>query len=88
VFPLNPEGLAQMVAFCEKNGYEYKKVFIHIDMETMVQRLTHNRPMKLEEIQERLEDFKTFLPTGESLIVDGLLPPSELRKIIIDSINY
>jgi len=57
-------------------------VFIHIDMETMVSRLTHNRPMQLDEIQERLEDFKTFLPDPDSLIVDGLLPPSVLMALI------
>ena len=83
---LEPNGRDELERWCIANGFPYKKVFIEIDKQTMINHL-EKRGESPSFIKERLNDLSFFFPDDTSIVVDGNRSIDDVVKDIEAVIN-
>lgn len=84
---LEPVWLWMMEKYLKINDICYKKLFIDISEETSIERLSERGDSE-NQIRERLQDFKYFEPSIDSIVIDWEKEINEVMKEVITTIGF
>ena len=84
---LEPVGLAMMEKYLKLNNICFKKIFIDISEVTAIERLSERGDSE-KQIKERLQDFKYFEPSIDSVVINWEKEIDEVMKEVITTIGF